>query len=273
MSRVSVLGDVELQYEVGGRPGGPRVLFISGTGGDLRARPGPFDTLLATRVELLAYDQRGLGRSSVPPGPYTMADFADDAAGLLDAVGWPEAGVLGVSFGGMVAQELALRHPTRVTRLVLACTSAGGAGGSSYPLHELAGLDPDDRMDRIVELADRRMDRPWRVAHPRRWEEALAEGRARVAVGAGEPGRAEGARLQLAARRSHDTWDRLGAIGCPTLVCGGRYDGIAPPENVERLASAIPGARVELFEGGHRFLAQDPAAYPAVTEFLLKSAT
>jgi 3-oxoadipate enol-lactonase len=74
--------------------------------------------------------------------------------------------------------------------------------------------------------------------------------------------------LQLQARRHHDTADRLGRIRCPTLVCGGRYDGIAPPANSEFLAQAIPGARLELFEGGHIFFVQDPAAFPATLAFL-----
>ena len=75
-----------------------------------------------------------------------MADFADDAAALLDAVGWDDCLVLGISFGGMVAQEVAIRHPERVRRLVLACTSAGGEGGASYPLHELVDLSPEERV-------------------------------------------------------------------------------------------------------------------------------
>jgi 3-oxoadipate enol-lactonase len=253
---------------LGGTIGQGRVLYVSGTGGDLRVRPGPFQSPLASHFHLLAYDQRGLGQSSVPPGPYTMADFADDAAGLLSAIGWAEAAVVGVSFGGMVAQELALRHPRRVNRLVLACTSSGGAGGASYPLHELVQLPLEERLVRTLELSDRRMDTDWRTAHPAEWERAAAPFRARATVGAGEPGRDLGGRLQLQARQGHDTWDRLGAISCPTLVCGGRYDGIAPPENLERLAAAIPGATLEMFEGGHLFLLQDRTAFAAVVSFL-----
>jgi 3-oxoadipate enol-lactonase len=262
------IGAVELYYEWAGTAQQDRVLYISGTGADLRVRPGPFESPWAPPFHLLAYDQRGLGQSSVPPGPYTMADFADDAAGLLGAVGWVDAAVVGVSFGGMVAQELALRHPGRVTRLVLACTSSGGAGGASYPLHELAELSLEERIVRSLELADQRMDGPWRAAHAAAWEGAAAAFRARAPVGAGEPGREVGGRWQLEARRGHDTWDRLGAISCPTLVCGGRYDGIAPPENLERLTAAIPGATLEMFEGGHLFLLQDRKAYATVVSFL-----
>ncbi len=263
------IGAVDLYYELGGRQDGPRVLFISGTGGDLRARPGPFDSILASRTQLLAYDQRGLGRSSAPPGPYSMADYADDAAALLEHVGWKESAVVGVSFGGMVAQELVLRHPGSVNRLVLACTSSGGAGGSSYPLHEFAGLDPEQRALRILELADTRMNSKWRAENAELWERTVAETRARAAVGTKEPDRQLGAELQLEARRGHDTWARLAAIDCPTLVCGGRYDGISPPANLENLASAIRGARLRIFEGGHLFLQQVPAAYREIIEFIL----
>lgn len=260
------VGNVELYYETAGS--GRRVMFISGTGGDLRVRPNPCEGPLASVFEVLAYDQRGLGRSSVPPGPYCMADYADDAAGLLGVAGWDRAAVVGVSFGGMVAQELALRHPGRVSSLVLACTSSGGEGGASYPLHDLASLDPEERLILMAELSDRRMDAKWRSDNPHKWQHALDWRRRYGEVGAGEPGRELGASLQLEARRHHDTWQRLGAIACPTLVCAGRYDGIAPVENSQRLAGAIPGARLEVFEGGHLFLMQDPAAYPAIIEFL-----
>jgi 3-oxoadipate enol-lactonase len=262
----AAINGVELYYEVGGT--GPRLLLISGTGGDLRAPPSVFDGPLARAFEIAAYDQRGLGQSSVPPGPYTMADYADDAAGLLDVLAWEDVLVMGISFGGMVAQEFALRHPRRVRRLVLACTSSGGGGGASYPLHELADLPEDDRTTRHLELADTRYDATWRTAHPEQWQSLVSLLRDRALLGHDEPGRAEGAAAQLDARRRHDTWDRLGQITCPTLVCGGVYDGIAPPANAEHLASAIPAATLQMFEGGHLFLLQDRAAWPAIVSFL-----
>ena len=265
MTRAALEG-VELYYEVGGT--GPRLLLISGTGGDLRAPPSVFEGPLVKKFEIAAYDQRGLGQSSVPAGPYAMADYADDAAGLLDVLAWDDALVMGISFGGMVAQELALRHPRRVRRLVLACTSSGGAGGASYPLHELSGLPEDAKIARHLELADTRYDAAWREANPDEWKTLASLMRDRAIIGGDEPRRAEGAALQLDARRRHDTWDRLGRITCPTFVCGGVYDGIAPPANAEHLASAIPGATLEMFDGGHLFLLQDRAAWPAITAFL-----
>jgi 3-oxoadipate enol-lactonase len=134
------LDRLKAYYERAGN--GQRLLFISGSGGDLRAKPGVFESPLARAFDLLGYDQRGLGQTDKPAGPYSMQDYADDAAKLLDAIDWQDALVMGVSFGGMVAQEFALRHPRRVSKLVLACTSSGGAGGASYPLHEIAACRP-----------------------------------------------------------------------------------------------------------------------------------
>jgi 3-oxoadipate enol-lactonase len=253
---------VELYYEVSGA--GERLLFISGTGADLRRTRGLTAGSPFAAFELLQYDQRGLGQSAVPEGPYTMADYADDAAGLLDAVGWDTALVIGVSFGGMVAQELAIRHPRRVRRLVLACTSAGGSGGSSYPLHEFVGLEGDAYLNQRLQLLDTRWDAAWRAANPE-MVAMIAEGFLSGQEGAG-PG--QGPMLQLEARSHHDTSARLGQICCPTLVCGGRYDGIAPAVNSQFLATTIPGAQLALFDGGHIFFMQDPTALPAMLDFL-----
>lgn len=268
MPRATV-GDIEIHYERVGS--GPPVLAIGGTGGDLRQRPNLLQSPLAEHFEVLAYDQRGLGRTSVPPGPYTMADYADDAAELLAALGWSRCAVVGVSFGGMVAQELAIRHPEVVDRLVLACTSSGGAGGASYPLHELAalaGTDPDEADRRQLALSDVRTDRSWQDAQPERAARLLADVAARREAGGGDPETERGAALQLEARRHHDTWDRLDRIGCPTLVCAGRHDGIAPVANSEALAGRLALAELRVFEGGHLFLVQDRAAWPVIVDFL-----
>lgn len=245
---------------------GERLVFISGTGGDLRAQPNVFASPLAGRFDLLAYDQRGLGRTDKPDVAYSMADYADDAAALLDHVGWDDALVLGVSFGGMVAQELALRHAHQVKRLVLACTSPGGEGGASYPLHEVEHLKGGDRARFLIPISDTRRDAAWAAANAAEYETLVELGSADPF--AGEPGRAEGAHRQLEARAAHDTWDRLPQIAAPTLIAAGRYDGVALPATQEKMAAHIPGAELRFFEGGHLFMLQDPAAYPAMIAFL-----
>lgn len=261
MPRITA-NNVRLHYEIAGR--GPRVLFISGTGGDLRNRPNVFDGPLAEHFELLSYDQRGLGQSAVPAGPYTMADYGEDAAALVESLGWGPLPVIGVSFGGMVAQELALRHPELVRALVLCCTSSGGAGGASYPLQELADLSEEERNIRHLELADLRRTPEWRAANPERWERLMEMARA----GRRDDRDEIGAELQLAARAGHDTWARLPELAMPVLIAGGRHDGIAPVSNLEALAERIPGAELELFDGGHLFMIQDKRANPAIIEWL-----
>jgi 3-oxoadipate enol-lactonase len=256
--------DLALYYERGGRSSGPPVLLISGTGGDLRQEPSMLAGPLAATFDLLAYDQRGLGRSDKPDMAYTMADYGRDAAELLDAVAWDRCAVLGISFGGMVAQELALLVPERVTRLVLCCTSSGGPGGSSYPLHELEGLPEDERLARSLGLMDSRWDASWQADNPGMVDLV----RARSAVGTGGAGATIGARRQLEARAAHDTYARLPQLTMPTLVCAGRFDQIAPLANAEALTAEIPGATLQVFDGGHAFLWQDPSAWPAIVGFL-----
>jgi 3-oxoadipate enol-lactonase len=165
--------DIQMYYEMRGE--GPRLLSISGTAWDLRRSPTIFETPLPQQFEILAYDQRGLGQTSRPDIPYTMADYAADADGLLEAVGWDRCPVIGVSFGGMVAQELALSCPHRVERLVLACTGSGGAGGASYPLHDLAEFSLEDRARRRVIISDTRLDPSWRIANPTQFQELVNE--------------------------------------------------------------------------------------------------
>ncbi len=260
------VGDIRVYYEVRGR--GPRLLYISGTNSDLRRPPTVFDSPLLEKFEIMAFDQRGLGQTDRPDVPYTMADYAADANGLLEAVGWEQCLVMGVSFGGMVAQEFALRYPERVQRLVLACTSSGGAGGSSYPLHELSVLSPQEKARRYVEITDIRCDRQWQSAHPEEFQALFNQRLAAFLASADEPGRETGARRQLEARRGHDTFDRLPRLRMPVYICGGRYDGISPAANLQAMQKQIPGAKLELFEGGHLFFLQDPRAFEQIIAFL-----
>ena len=264
MPRISANG-LDIHYERTGQ--GPPLLFISGTGGDLRMRPNMLDGPFARRFDLVAYDQRGLGQTEKPDRPYSMADYADDAAGLMDSLGWEDALVIGVSFGGMVAQNLVVRHPQRVRRLVLACTSPGGEGGASYPFHEIGHLKGEARARHLLPVNDVRLDAAWAAAHPERHAEAIAQ--SAKDPFAGEPGREMGARRQIEARAGHDVWESLPAVRTPVLIAAGRFDAIAPPQSQLNLALALRGSVLRFFEGGHMFMLQDRTAVPAMIDFLL----
>ena len=258
-----VANGIGLYYEQ--RGAGPRLLFLNGSGSSIETSE-LLIKLFTDDFEVLVHDQRGLGRTEVPPGPYTMADYAADAAALLDHVGWDRARVIGVSFGGMVAQELAVTRPARIERLALLCTSPGGAGGASYPLHELAALSEDERAARATLLLDTRFTPGWLAGHP--GDRGLADMMASRRGGQKSPTQLRGEAEQLGARRHHDVSDRLCDITCPTFVASGRFDGIAPPANGEAIAERVPGAELRVYDGGHAFFAQDPAALPDVIAFL-----
>jgi pimeloyl-ACP methyl ester carboxylesterase len=262
MPQANVHG-IELYFERAGS--GPPVLFLNGSGATL-ATVSPLVAVLAGSLDVVAHDQRGLGRTAVPPGPYTMADYAADALGLLDHVGWPTCRVIGVSFGGMVAQELAVTAPERVDRLALLCTSPGGEGGSSYPLHELAVMSAERRAEISRRLLDTRFSEEWLATHS--GDRGLVDMMARRETGAVTDEARRGLAEQLEARRHHDVWDRLGRVTCPTLVAAGRFDGIAPLVNSEAIVSRIEGATLRVYEGGHVFFVQDSRALPEVVDFL-----
>lgn len=254
---------LEIHYEMRGE--GPRVLFFNGSGATLESS-AELISYLARSCTVLAHDQRGLGKTSVPDGPYTMAQYAADAAALLDHVGWNTCAVLGISFGGMVAQEFAVTHPGRVERLALMCTSAGGEAGSSYPLHELAGLDPAERARRSALLTDTRFTPEWLAEHPSDAEIVRMQNERATAEKSAEQRRGE--RLQLEARIGHDVSARLGVVAAPTLVTAGRFDGIAPVANSEAIVARLPDATLAVYEGGHLFSRQDRNALREIAAFL-----
>ena len=255
------INGIDVYYERGGD--GPPLLFCNGSGATLTSS-APLIERFRQHFDVVAHDQRGLGRTAIPPGPYTMADYAADAAGLLDHIGWGRCAVVGASFGGMVAQELAVTWPERIARLALLCTSPGGPGRSSYPLHELAQLAPGEAAAIGVRLVDTRFTPEWLAEHPH--DRALVEARAQT--GEKDPEVRRGELEQLGARRGHDVWDRLPRVTCPTLVAAGRFDGIAPPANSAAIAERIPGAVLRLYDGGHLFFVQDRTALPDIIAFL-----
>jgi 3-oxoadipate enol-lactonase len=255
-------GPVEIHYERSGA--GARLVFCNGSGATLDS-VRPLLELLAGRFDLLAYDQRGIGLSTCPHEPYTMADLAVDLDHLLDAVGWDTCLLSGLSFGGMVAQEYAVTFPDRVERLALLSTSPGGAF-PSYPLEQLADLPPAERASASLLLSDRRWTPEWLASHPA--DQALVR-----TFAAGQPAHENddqrwGRLAQLDARQRHDVLDRLGRITAPTFVGNGAFDDIAPVANGEAIAERVPDATLHVYQGGHIFLFQDPSAWTDVTAFL-----
>lgn len=262
------VNDIKIYHEIFGH--GPKLLFISGTGGDLRTKPNVLDSPLIKQFTVLAYDQRGLGQTTKPDRPYTMAEYAHDAAGLLDALGWGDEKVLviGVSFGGMVAQEFAVTYPDKISRLALCCTSSGGAGGASFPLHKNIDLAPEERALKMLEISDSRFGKAWREKNPDKFEAYMKE---QERIAESRPQDAEyamGARRQLEARIDHDTFDRLANLKMPVGLFGGEFDQLASPQNMKKLQNQIPGATLEFFKGGHMFMMQDEEAYKSIIKFL-----
>ena len=241
---------------------GPPILLIMGLGYPscmwYRTRP-----VLANSYRTIALDNRGVGQSDVPPGPYSMAAMADDAAAVLDAACVPRAHVYGVSMGGMIAQELALRYPQRVQSLVLGCTAAGGPTAvraepaALEMLRAIASMPADQGAEAAVPFIydpgtqrslieeDIAVRRPWFV-------------------------RREAYQAQLQAIIAWESYGRLSQITAPTLVIHGKNDRLVPKGNGELIASRIPAARLVLLEhAGHLFSTDQPdAAHAAVQEFL-----
>lgn len=254
---------IDVYYERTGD--GPPLLFLNASGATL-ASAGLLVQPFTASADTLAADQRGLGRTEVPPGPYTMAEYAADALALVDHVGWDTFAMVGVSFGGMVAQEVAVTAPERIDRLALLCTSPGGPDAASFPLETLEQLPPDERVAKGMSVLDHRFTPEWLGDHP--VDQLIVDTFVQRDTTDRTPDEARGLAEQLAARSRHDVVDRLDRITCPTFVANGRYDGIAPVSNGELIVAKVPGATLHVYEGGHLFVFQDAVAFPEVIAFL-----
>ena len=259
------LNGIDVYYER--RGDGPPVLFLNGSGSTLDGMRVLLD-VFTDRVDLLAHDQRGLGRTEIPPGPYSMADYAADAIALLDHVGWERARVVGISFGGMVAQELAVTVPDRVEKLALLCTSPGGATGVATRSTRWPRSAEAERAERY--LTDPRHPLHRRLARASTTRTAaLVEMLAARQLGEKSAEVQRGEAEQLAARAGHDVFDRLAERHRTDARRRGslrRHRARCP--NSEAIAARIPGAELRVYEGGHAFFAQDRRALPEVLDFL-----
>lgn len=239
-------GDTRIAYEEAGS--GRPLLLIHGLGYP-RWGWAPVVEPLAKTYRVITFDNRGIGDSDAPPGPYDTATMATDAVAVLNAAGARRAHVMGASLGGMIAQMLAIDHPDRVDRLILACTTPGGT--EAYPLPEATVALIREAADLPREEAVRRFT-AGALASKRPLEELMSR---RLAC----PQDPAAWRAQSAASLGHDAFGRLSAIIAPTLVLHGTADRVVDPRNAPLLAERISGARIEwLPDQGHLFFWEDP---------------
>ncbi len=242
-----------IYFEVGGS--GPPLVLVRGL-----ARSSSYwlemRTLLEAEHTVVVLDNRGVGRSDVGALPFSTEDMADDVALVLRASGVQRADVFGISLGGMIAQHLALRHPHRVRRLILGCTTPGGRGAR-----------PPSRLAALALARSSAMPFAEGIRYSARWvlsEEAL---RARpeivdvwIAIAEREPRSRAGVLAQLLAAATHDAWELLPHVEHPTLCVTGDADRLIAPENSGLLAERIPNAALRYIEGaGHDFPTERPA--------------
>lgn len=260
MAYVTTSDGVRLYWEEQGR--GEPLLLIAGLGGTHMSwhRTVP---LLADRYRVITYDARGVGDSDVPRGHYSMPLLAKDALAVLDDAGIGVANIFGMSMGGMVAQELAIRHPDRVRSVILGCTSCRG----------LDAVSPDSRVLRLlVQRAWMPPDEAFRVLVPFIYHPGTAQRRIDedASVRATSFPSRRGYLGQLSAVASFRSCSRLAKVRAPTLLLHGADDDLVPAENSAVLSRHLPGARqVLLEEASHMFTTDQPeGTRDAVVAFL-----
>ena len=254
-------------YEYRGSHGSP-LLLIAGYGSSLAGWPPTLLDELSKQHQVILFDNRGSGNSGKPDAPYSMAEFADDAAAVLDAMDVDSAHVMGVSMGGMVAQNFALRYPDRTRGLVLGCTAPAGSECDEVTAPEPAVID--------TLLAPRCGDPAqdtrnlWPILHSARYvEEARDLLEQKLADTETYPESPEYAlqRQMRAIAVTHNVLDRLCDIDAPTLVLTGSADVLVPPQNSHIIAERIRHARLIEYDGvGHDFL--DEAEATATKDIL-----
>jgi pimeloyl-ACP methyl ester carboxylesterase len=248
------VGGTELYYERRGE--GEPLLLIQGLGANGVHWGEPFLAALERDLDVVVLDNRGTGRSAPLNGAdLTTASLAADALGLLDALELERAHVMGISMGGMVAQELALAQPARVASLTLGCTSCGGTQSRQTDqavIRALTAAVLSRDQERVLRTGFQFVVSPQYAADPAHYAEFVAAART-------HPPDIPLLMAQQAAVVAHDSYARLRGLTAPTLVAHGTADQLLAAVNADLVASLIPGARLELLEGaGHLFFWERP---------------
>ena len=253
-----------IHYEMHGDASKPPLLLIMG----LALSSNAWDRLpelLSAHFHVLVFDNIGTGKSARVGRAYRMRDLADDAAAVLEAAGVQSAHVFGISMGGMIAQELALRHPARVRSLALGCTFASWRRGKAPSWRTKLDLLLLNLGRVSPEIVARLLVSPeWHARNPSAALEWLRRA---------EHTKVRYATAQMLAIARHHTLPRLSQIRAPTLVITGDADRLVPPQNSQVLARSIPGARLLMLPGaGHCFpLEREAETVQALRDHFLDS--
>jgi 3-oxoadipate enol-lactonase len=260
------VGDINIYYEIHGK--GEPLVLIYGYAADsgLWFRQIP---ILSRKYQVIAFDNRGAGRSDKLNIPYTMAMMAGDIAGLLDNIGIDTAHIFGISMGGMIAQHFALNYSQRVISLILGCTFCGGVHSIQPEPESIAALFDFERMKKMTPEEFVRQIIPFCFSQ-KFIEKNPDIVEKRVAKSLEYPLPLYVFTRQAAAIMGHDTYELLPKIKLPTLVIAGDNDRLIPFENSRILASRIPKAELLIIKGaGHEFFIEDAEeANKVVLDFL-----
>ncbi len=257
------VGELNIECYVEGS--GPPLLMIMGLGGQANSWGEPFLEGLRPHFQTIRFSNRGTGLTD-KPAEVTIRLMADDAAGLLRELGIERAHVLGISMGGMIAQELALNHPQAVRGLVLGCTFCGPAHGVHLPPQTLARLGQVGSMP-----LEQRIEQFWLITVTQGFidtHKEFLDGIIKTHLSTPTPWETFG--RQFVAVQSFDTYDRLPQIEAPTLIVQGDEDVLIPAQNADILNQRIPGSKVRIINGvGHCFFWEKPEeSAGAIVEFL-----
>ena len=248
------VGDIEIYYEIHGQ--GPQTLvLIRGLGSNLTAWYEQVPEF-AKQFRVVVFDNRGAGRTDKPDAPYSIPQMAADTAGLLDALKIDRIALLGISMGGMIAQEFALAHQERLSCLVLACTHFGGkeAVGAAPPVIEaLVAAEKANPEQRKLQIRSSFTENA--IANRREIIEKYEKVRAQYLI----PPFAY--QRQLQAVMGFDASARLGTLRVPTMVMTGTDDILVPPQNARLIAGRIPGAILKELPGSHLFFTEYPREF------------